>query len=241
MNTASGTTLSTSHLASSQRLPNLMQKASYPFFGSSAQDEQTGLPVGGMFMPPPIPVPSSFITPPSADRFEKSALTAPGASPADLAHFLKQQHQQLSGTERKQFFNDLSASAHQAKSHEASQNGNPYAYRMDENSNASQLVQKLQELDATQRVDFVRQLTGDNSAYTRYTEKVLLYQQPPSQKETNDLFMPQPQHWNPSGIQEAFSSMALGLLTLPIVIPSLAISSPTSLAAVATKVGLWLI
>ncbi|MBL8031836.1 MAG: hypothetical protein JNK33_05980 [Candidatus Doudnabacteria bacterium] len=226
---------------------SLMKKAQYPFFGSKGATDLTKASVGSYYTMP-MQTPFTFDTAAlTKDTFSRDTSTASAPrnvtadnysrlQPKVLADQLKLQYQTLSGPTRNKFFQDFVSSAHQLNSHQPSA-----AALQNENTNASLLSRQVQQLDASQRVDFIRQLTGDQSAYTKYVEKVLVYQQQPTQRDLYDLFRPQPQNWSGSGIQEAFSTMALGLLSLPVVIPAMAITSPTSLGAIASQIGLWLV
>lgn len=196
---------------------------------------------------PAAPVQPSAVIPSSSpmsislpsDSFERR-VDSPATAAADKSKVL---FNNLSGKSRRQFWSDVVASNLKLNGIQpvmqpewSTRNINSFQPQ------AVNLVQDIRALSPEQKVDFMRQMTGDNSIYTRYVDTVLQSQQAPSAKDIRDLFKPEVNNWlDPGAIQSGFSTMAIGLMMLPIVLPTMAIAQPNALAAIAGQIALSLL
>ncbi len=106
---------------------------------------------------------------------------------------------------------------------------------------ATSLAETVKQLQPQEKVDMVKAMTGDASIYAKYVEKVLIHQQKPSLSETFQLFKPQIQEKNFSGVTAAFGAMGTGLMLMPIVLPSSVLFNPNLAGQLVAGLGLLLV
>lgn len=104
------------------------------------------------------------------------------------------------------------------------------------------VADNLKKLSALEKVDLVKTMTGDQSVYAKYVEKVLLDGVKPGLKETLALFKPQPaEDKSLGGFRAVFSAMGMGLSLMPVVLPGAFLFNPATFGQYVAAIGVALV
>lgn len=103
------------------------------------------------------------------------------------------------------------------------------------------IANKLELLSNTEKVEFMKDVTGASSNFSRYAEKVLIQDANPGIKETLKLFKPQVKDQSVQGYRDAFSAMGVGLMMMPLLLGGKMLFNPALLGRFVAGLGIALV
>lgn len=102
-------------------------------------------------------------------------------------------------------------------------------------------AQAIQAMSNQDKLQFVKDMTGERSRYAVYAEKVLLSDTRPSIRETLLLLKPNFHNRTIAGIRESMAALGIALVVMPLVLPTVILFNPSALGQLLLGLGVWLL